>query len=354
MASYAYGTFKSTRITYTNINNKSVTVTLYVAPSIYYERTTGNSAYSYAVRKVGFALRADSAGTTYFSEKLSQPRTSSVSVSASGSIKASTGNSISLSGSKSIPIHSLYTSTSKEYFIEASSTFGVLNVARTYSSQTFSVSSSENCTFNTTNLSNHTIYSDTVPAKPSYTITLNGNGGTSTSATKWYDETLSISGYSSTRTGYTFNGWYTATSGGSKVTSVTANSAATYYAQWTEKTATLTYNNGGHGTAPGNVTMKYTAATYASAAITATGYNFTGWKRSDNGTVISAGAQVKAANVVPSALTLTAQWSKKIATPFIKIDGLWIKGSFRVKAGGQWYECTKGYIKIGDEWKQLN
>ena len=87
---------------------------------------------------------------------------------------------------------------------------------------------------------------------------------------------------------------------------------------WTEKTATLTYNANGHGTAPSNVTMKYTTATNAAAAISATGYTFNGWntKADGSGITYAAGAQVKAANVVPSAITLYAQWSYT-ATPTI-------------------------------------
>jgi uncharacterized repeat protein (TIGR02543 family) len=121
-----------------------------------------------------------------------------------------------------------------------------------------------------------------------------------------------------TRTGYNFSSWKVSTSntnvisGGSYTWSIAVDATTTgrtATAQWSEKTATLTYNNGGHGTAPAAVTMYYTTATNAASAISASGYTFTGWKRSDNDTVIAAGAEVKAANVVPAALTLTAQWT---------------------------------------------
>lgn len=167
-----------------------------------------------------------------------------------------------------------------------------------------------------------------VPARALYTITFNGNGGTVTSGAKMvcancsgnhkaygYNSTISAT---ATRTGYTFGGWNTETDGSgtnyANGATYSTNASDTLYAKWTEKTATLTYANGGHGTAPEAVTMRYTAATNAAAAITATGYTFTGWKRSDDSTVIAAGAQVKAANVVPAALTLTAQWSENTAT----------------------------------------
>ena len=42
---------------------------------------------------------------------------------------------------------------------------------------------------------------------------------------------------------------------------------ATIASSATEKTATLTYNANGHGTAPSSVTMKYTEATNAASAM---------------------------------------------------------------------------------------
>ena len=112
------------------------------------------------------------------------------------------------------------------------------------------------------------------------------------------------------RVGYTFAGWYTATTGGSKVESGFAK-GTTYYAQWTEKTATLTYDANGHGKAPDSVTMRYSEAVNAADALTAGGYTFTGWNTEKNGsgTAYAAGEQVKAANVEPKAITLYAQWT---------------------------------------------
>ena len=102
-----------------------------------------------------------------------------------------------------------------------------------------------------------------------------------------------------------------------------AASKVSLSAQWTEKTATLTYNANGHGTAPSPVTMKYTTATNAASAITVTGYDFQGWntKADGTGTSYAAGAQVKAANVVPTAMTLYAQWKERTATLTYNANG---------------------------------
>ena len=85
----------------------------------------------------------------------------------------------------------------------------------------------------------------------------------------------------------------------------------TLYAVWKEKTAILSYDSNDHGTAPSDVIMKYTTATNAASAITATGYTFEGWntKADGSGTQYEAESQVKDANVVPKAKVLYAQWT---------------------------------------------
>ena len=54
-----------------------------------------------------------------------------------------------------------------------------------------------------------------VPAKPSYAVTFNANGGTDApvKATKWYGETLTLSAVKPVRSGYRFLGWNTRTDG---------------------------------------------------------------------------------------------------------------------------------------------
>ncbi|MBO5223698.1 MAG: InlB B-repeat-containing protein [Clostridia bacterium] len=75
-----------------------------------------------------------------------------------------------------------------------------------------------------------------------YTVTFNSNGGNTVSnKTVTFASTYGTLS-TPTRTGYTFNGWYTAQTGGSKVTSttkVTTASNHTLYAQWVAKTYTV-------------------------------------------------------------------------------------------------------------------
>lgn len=73
-------------------------------------------------------------------------------------------------------------------------------------------------------------------AETTYTVTFNANGGTANtaSAETKADGTLA-SLPTPTRSGYTFNGWYTSAGGGTKVTTATVFSSDTViYAQWTE------------------------------------------------------------------------------------------------------------------------
>lgn len=107
-------------------------------------------------------------------------------------------------------------------------------------------------TLNTATLSNgtHTIRAELYDSKayytatktfivnnPSYTVAFNANGGSCSTGSKSvkYSSTYGTLP-TPTRNGYTFNGWYTAASGGTKITestTVTATSNHTLYAHWT-------------------------------------------------------------------------------------------------------------------------
>ena len=77
-----------------------------------------------------------------------------------------------------------------------------------------------------------------VPAKPSYAVSYNANGGSGAPSgqTKWYGETLTLQSGTPTRTNYVFKNWTTNQDGSgtsyNPSGSYTANSGATLYAQW--------------------------------------------------------------------------------------------------------------------------
>ena len=130
-----------------------------------------------------------------------------------------------------------------------------------------------------------------VPAKPSYTVSYNANGGGGAPGgqTKWYGEALTLSNTRPTRTGHNFRGWATSANGavryqpGDKYNN---NSNLTLYAVWKAQTHTVSYNaNGGTG-APGNQTKTYgQVLTLSNTRPTRANHIFQGWSTSANGAV---------------------------------------------------------------------
>ncbi len=100
-----------------------------------------------------------------------------------------------------------------------------------------------------------------------FTITFNANDGSvsTTSKTVTYGAAYG-SLPTPTRTGYTFNGWYTAATGGTKIaadTTVSAASDHTLYAQWTLNTYKVSWSNVTGVT----ISVKRTESPYANAQI---------------------------------------------------------------------------------------
>lgn len=164
---------------------------------------------------------------------------------------------------------------------------------------------------------NHTLYAKWTPN--TYTITFNGNGGNSSTLKLNYGAALGNLP-TSTRTGYTFAGWYTTSTGGTKITNTTlVTGNVTYYAHWNGNsyTNTLSYNaNGGSG-APSAQTqsVKYpnTAKvfTVSSTKPSRTAYVFSGWYTAASGgslvgSTITVGANNTANN---QSKTIYAHWA---------------------------------------------
>ena len=88
----------------------------------------------------------------------------------------------------------------------------------------------------------------TAKTKEEATAIFNTQGGTSVSnITKVVGEALGTLP-TTTKSGYTFDGWYTAASGGTKITSSTTmpSGGATYYAHWTYKPSIITESGATH------------------------------------------------------------------------------------------------------------
>ena len=150
-----------------------------------------------------------------------------------------------------------------------------------------------------------------------YTITLKGNGGTvngsdeETHNVTYNEEVGTLT--NATRTGYTFNGWYTATTNGTEYTATTIYNVVgdiALYAQWTINQYTVTFEtNGGSAVAP-MTGIAHGSPIDAPTAPTRTGYTFAGWFEAATG-----GTAIGFPLAVTSGATLYAQWTVIPPTP---------------------------------------
>ena len=147
-----------------------------------------------------------------------------------------------------------------------------------------------------------------------YTVTFNQNGGSAaTPATK---EVYSGQVYGdlavTARIGYTFDGWYTAANGGTKITSTTIvnlTGPQTLYAHWTANTFTIIFDaNGGNTPNPTTKTVTYDSTYGNLATCTRTGYTFDGWYTAANGgTKITPETKVE---ITYNNVSFYAHWNK--------------------------------------------
>ena len=125
-----------------------------------------------------------------------------------------------------------------------------------------------------------------------------------------------------TRKGYTFKGWYTAPSDGTKIQTTTIVTTAedhTLYGKWTANSYTVTYNgNGNTGGSTENSEHKYgTAKNLTSNGFTKTGYTFTNWNTKSDGSGTSYANEASVKNLTATngdTVTLYAQWTIKTYT----------------------------------------
>ena len=149
----------------------------------------------------------------------------------------------------------------------------------------------------------------------SYTVTLNPNGGIVSPTSIKVSTNGTYSGLANpSKTGYTFAGWYTALTGGTKKengSSLASNSNHTLYAHWTANKYKVVFNaNGGSGSMSDQTLTYDQAANLTANAFKKTGYSFAGWntKSDGSGTNYSDKASVK--NLATSGtVTLYAKWS---------------------------------------------
>ena len=168
----------------------------------------------------------------------------------------------------------------------------------------------------------------------SYTIAFNANGGSGTMSniSMVYGTAKNLTANAFTKTGHTFAGWATSSTGsvvygnGVSVNNLTATSGATVtlYAKWTANSYTIAFNaNGGSGTMS-NLSMVYgTAKNLTANAFAKTGYTFAGWATSSTGSVVY-GNGVSVNNLTATSgatVTFYAKWTVNTYTVTLNKNG---------------------------------
>jgi uncharacterized repeat protein (TIGR02543 family) len=173
-----------------------------------------------------------------------------------------------------------------------------------------------------------------------YTITFNGNGGSSPDY-KTVNAGDSITLPSSTRSGYTLNGWYTASSDGTKAgnagASYTPSASVTLYAQWTRAQYTITFDSQG-GSAVAAITENIGTAVQKPADPTKMGYIFNDWYSASNG-----GRQYDWPYTLNGNVTMYAQWQPITYT--VKYDAN--EGTGTTNSSSHTYDKTKNLTYNG-------
>ncbi|WP_461255316.1 beta strand repeat-containing protein [Treponema sp. R80B11-R83G3] len=181
----------------------------------------------------------------------------------------------------------------------------------------------------------------------SVTVTFNVNSGTGTAPTTQTVVAGSVitlpSGSGLSRTGYTFSGWNTNSSGtGTNYNAgdiyVTPTSNITLYARWTT-TVTVTFNiNSGTGTTPSSQTVIDGSVITLpdGSGFTRSSYTFSGWNTNSSGTGTNYNAG--ASYIVPTSnITLYAKW---IINPISLTVSTWTDGNIQSSGGVQWFSFT--------------
>ena len=169
-------------------------------------------------------------------------------------------------------------------------------------------------------------------ANPKYTVTLNANGGKVSGAST---KDISVSKGSTygtlttpTRSGYVFEGWYTAKTGGTKITSstkVTITDKQTLYAHWL-KNCKVTFNANGGTVSTSSMNVLEGDIYDTLPTPTRTGYHFDGWYTAKTG-----GTYVHDFDFVENDHTLYAQWIAKTYTV-----------TFDANTNGGWIQLSSG------------
>lgn len=189
-----------------------------------------------------------------------------------------------------------------------------------------------------------------VPARPSYTISYNSNGGSGAPSNqiKYYDRALTLSTTRPTRTGHTFLGWATTSNATSAQYqpggAFTLNQHTVLYAVWRRNVVTLTYD-ANEGTIGENdskiVTKSYNYGDFIGTMEVPKReyYKFVEWNTDRYG----GGQKVTENTMITQNVTVYAQWVLNTAA-YVR-DGDYKVGVVYVKDGQQ----KEGVVYVRDD-----
>ena len=195
-----------------------------------------------------------------------------------------------------------------------------------------------------------------------YTVSYNGNGhtgGSTANTSHTYDTAKSLTSNGFTKTGHTFAGWATTTSGpvvyanGASVLNLTTthNATVTLYAQWMPNTYTVAYDGNGHtdgftenSSHTYGIPRPLTLNGFAKA-----GYTFAGWATTSSGSVVYAdGASVSNLTATANGVyTLYAKWTANSYTVFYNSVG---HTSGSMTPSSHTYGTAKNLTSCGFSW----
>jgi len=150
-----------------------------------------------------------------------------------------------------------------------------------------------------------------------YTVTFDANGGKASESRRTVKKNAKIGTLpSATRTGYKLKGWYTSSSGGTKIKASTkVTSTATYYARWTANKYTIKFNkNGGTGSMASISATYGKNVTLTANAFKRTNYSFLGWSTSKTAATATYSNKQTVKNLTSTdggTVTLYAVWKAK-------------------------------------------
>ena len=216
-----------------------------------------------------------------------------------------------------------------------------------------------------------TVTSKSESVTKTYTVTFNANGGSVGTTSKTVTAGATYGSLPTpTRNGYTFDGWYTGSSSGTRITSnskVLLSGNQTLYAHWTEvvpSTYTVTFDANGGSVSPSSVTLKVGESYKNFPTPVLNGYKFIGWALYQvdpdyEGTTVNVLVSDVSLFSFTEDVTLYASWSKIQDTsnggttqPSTPTYGAWSSWSTTPVTASSTRQVETRTVKVSDAYTQ--